>query len=407
MGSAKLFNSLSLIAYLLFVFLTPINSYGNIFLNIFLLVVWLLISIRIDRGWIKSSKFYFVLLLCFVSLDVVLSLSLSNMLILMQSISGKTLAYFSFVFFLFYRRHLNLLKVPLIVLLGAICVTGIFTYIGNINFPNASRALADPSNPEKDFYKSMFIGGYEYIYSLVFLVMPLLMVAKEKGFSANFRLFAFLVLLFGITNIVVASYFIGIILTLVSVLLTFVNTKNVWKALTTFSMVAILLLLLKDIILEWFISLGEEIHSQMLIKRASQILYDTYEEDQGNESRLVIYGNAILNFIQSPIWGKLMGESVYRRAGHSGLLEYLSNYGLLSVVYFHALYQIYIKTKRSFTNHSVGVYYIIYFVLAIIFFTIDIFDYSPHISTIVFFIAPCMLLMIDKVKLYESSLANK
>lgn len=106
--------------------------------------------------------------------------------------------------------------------------------------------------------------------------------------------------------------------------------------------------------------------------------------------------NAVWNFFDSPLYGKLLGEGFHRRAGHSGLLEYLSNYSILGSIYFFYFAKIFKTTFSSFLTSMYRRCYIMTFTLALIFFTVDIFDFSPSLCLIVFFISPCMLLLMEQ-----------
>jgi len=116
-------------------------------------------------------------------------------------------------------------------------------------FPNASRALANPSNVENEFYRSLYIGGYEFIYSLVLLIFPLITSIKYRVFSAKYNWILIPLLLFFILNIVVASYFIGICIMLLSCLLIFIDSKSIFKLAFTICIIATVFLYLKMIYL--------------------------------------------------------------------------------------------------------------------------------------------------------------
>lgn len=398
-------NSLVISLYLLLVFCTPLHNYSAFYVNIILMIIWLLSANVIDRSWYLGFKNYIYFIVLISLLDLLLSISLDDALIFKQCIAGKLLAYFSFFLFLFYSRHLNLFKTPLFFLLVSLACTSVYTYVGNMAFPNASRALADPSNVENEFYRSLYIGGYEFIYSLVLLIFPLIASIKYRVFSAKYNWILIPLLLFFILNIVVASYFIGICIMLLSCLLIFIDSKSIFKLAFTICIIATVFFVLKDDIFKALIDFGESINSQMLKKRATQILYNTYEEDQGSESRTIIYYNAVLNFFDSPLWGKLLGEVSNRRVGHSGLLEYLSNYGVLGLIYFISIYKIFRTTLKRFSIRKIRSHYYLYFLTVVVFFLIDIFDFSPHICLVAFFISPCLFLIVDNK--YEGTLVDK
>ena len=398
-------NSLALGIYLFNCFFTPLSLYSTFAINLLLLSIWLITAFKIDSNFISKHRSYLLFLIYIVFLDYLYSKNIDNPIIFHQALAGKSLAYFSFYFFLFYNRNLRLLKLPLLCFVLAIIGTGFFTYVGNLAYPGASRSLADPSNEFNSFYRSLFIGGYEYIYSIVFLVLPIVVVLKYRIISNIYlRIFCILLLCFLGTIIIIASYFIGIIITSFILLLYFVKFDKIYKFLLTLIVVVFLFLSLKDIILSSLIQLGETIHSHMLIKRASQILYGTYEEDSANTSRFVLYTNALFNFFKSPIAGKILSYSNSLRAGHSGLLEYLSNYGSLGLVYYVNIFNIYNTIKKKFITNNIKNLFIVSFIIFTVFGLINIFDYSPHICTIAFFISPCVLLFVDK---NESTLVNK
>lgn len=396
MMRVRIINSMSIVAFFLMVLFTPINQYANSLVYFGVILIWLYTANFLDSEFTKGYEDYFIFLLVIIILDSLLALSMGNMTLLYQSIAGKSIAYFSFVFFLFYRRNLSLLKWPLIFAFLSLLGTSFFTYKGNLMFPNASRILADVSNPYFSKCKSMLIGGYDFIYSLVLLVFPISLLVKTKGASIGIKIVMIFVLSFFCANILIASYFIGIILTVLSLLLALSSARNIFATFFVTLFLFFFLYIFKDSLLQFCIDFGNTIHSHMLIVRATQLLHNTYQQDSGEGSRLVIYMNAVWNFFDSPLYGKLLGEGFHRRAGHSGLLEYLSNYGILGSIYFFYFAKIFKTTFSSFLTSMFRRCYIMTFTLALIFFTVDIFEFSPCLCLIVFFISPCMLLLMEQ-----------
>ena len=91
---------MSIVAFFLMVLFTPINQYANSLVYFGVILIWLYTANFLDSEFTKGYEDYFIFLLVIIILDSLLALSMGNMTLLYQSIAGKSIAYFSFVFFL-------------------------------------------------------------------------------------------------------------------------------------------------------------------------------------------------------------------------------------------------------------------------------------------------------------------
>lgn len=394
-----LFNKMLIILLAAMMVFTPFYSLQRMYILITIFILWFITTLVIDRRWYwkKNVLFSILILIIMIAMDAVLSDITRDSTYLNQCITHKIFIYLWYFIFLFYCNHCDLLKsiIPLIMLL--ILISAIFTLFGNIANPEASRLLAGTGSyysATREKYRQLYIGGYDLIYSLVFVLMPLLLIVRnnlKKSYIALISLIIFIV------TVVVCSYFIGILLTATFILCVFIKPDKIGRYFMIMLIILLGVILAKNSILEFLVNIGNSIGSDILVKRANEMITMSYVSDYGEGNRIAIYHNAFLNYLDHPFLGTLQGTlENHRRSGHSALLVYLENYGLLSLIYYGFLFKIFKTTKKCYKNIMIHNSYKIYFILLLIFMFVDVFDTAYALGCVAFFVAPSMLIMIDK-----------
>lgn len=395
----KFFNEVLIIALASLMIFTPFYKMQRMYILILLFSAWFFSTVLMELKWYwkKNAIIAIVILILMVALDAMLWNVTGDYTYFNSCITHKFFVYIWFLIFLFYTKHIDILKkiMPIIMLL--ILISAVITLVGNITNSGASRLLAGTSDyyaAMREQYRNAFIGGYDLIYALVFMLMPLLLMLRNKikgCYIALFMACSFIV------TVVISSYFIGILLSVAFVLCIIFKPKRIGRYFAIMLCILLIVILAKDYLLEGLVNIGNAIGSDILVKRANEMITMSYVTDYGEGNRLVIYHNAILNYLDHPFLGTLQGSlKNHRRSGHSALLVYLESYGLLSIVYYGFLFKIFKTTKNCLKNIVIRNSYKIYYGIFLIFMFVDIFDTAYAMGCVVLFVAPAMLLIIDE-----------
>ena len=353
-------------------------------------VLWLGTTLILDKGWIRKCSKYLSLLIIISLLDYILSLSYNDDNYFRSALINIVLMYSWSLVFVFYSRHLELVKWPIIWAILATSISAIYTGIGNYIIPEASRELADRSEHKSELITEILnlnIGGYGFIFYIVFLIMPLFLVFRFKVYNRLIILLCLFILLF---CILMASYFTGIVISFAMLLLVMLKEKSNGKLVVKVGLLVSFVYLINNPILHLLLDFGEAIDSAAIIRHATEFI-----EDKGDENvRFELFGNAIRNWLESPIWGMLFTGTKTFHSDHSAFLGFFEMYGLLGIFNILLLRDIYNRTAKLIQSPIIKNYYLLYFLLFIFFLLVDTFP-SP-IPVSVFFIGPILFLVTDK-----------
>ena len=205
--------------------------------------------------------------------------------------------------------------------------------------------------------------------------MPLTLLAKKYKW-----IWGIIAVLFSM--VVISSYTIASILMLFMILCGIVRAKNIWALALIFGGVFLVVMVFEQQILTWVDELASNIDSEILSRRVTSLLTGEYFKQFGdNNNRLTIYYNEILNWLDHPIFGNLLtAVKESRRANHSTLLAYLSNFGLLSIVFFAYLKRYYTVIKQ-FLSPEYRKLFSVYFMYFILFGLIDRYEKNSYLHT--------------------------
>ena len=402
----KIFRNLNIpsvsMLLLLAVFLfTPLAQFQRVIYIYGLFFLWLISVQMKHRRWLIGSLPIIICIIIIAALRFVLSFSVDYSFNHYLAFDLPTELWA--IVFLYYSKNVEEFKGMLPIIFLMIFVTIFLTIRGNILFPGASRYLATGSDSQwgddRDVASSLFVGGYGIIFGLAFLSFPLILFKRFDIVKNRTLFYTYIVLL--LICIIVGSYFTAIILTATLIVLSNVSVNKIGKAILGLIFFVGLWLFLKDYVLQFLIDVGNSIDSPMLTRRAEQALYGTYIEDyEGTDaSRVERAYNAINNYLQSPIWGRLAGEIRNKQpSGHSELLGYFEDFGLLGCIYILFYYRIYFNVINKLNSIIMKRYYSFFFIVFLLFLIVDKFDTATATASIIFFIAPMMLLICDKTK---------
>lgn len=384
---------------------SPIYRYKKMIYIIALLIFWMLSTFVINTSWVKKAQFTIAYLIGMLALYLVLGFSNNAMTEYFLLGINQLPVYMWFLILEFYLERPDYLRQPLRLFFVLFLVTVAFTLVGNLRYPGASRLLAGTTAyyaRERQLYREAYIGGYDIIYGAVFLMMPLTILAKKKKW-----LWCVIALLFA--TIVISSYTIAILLAIVMILCGILKPKHTWTLAVVFLILVLGISIFETAILNAVKELAALIDSEILERRITSLITGEYFEGFGDQnSRLTIYYNAILNWLDHPFFGKLLTENpVSRRSGHSTLLEYLNQFGLFSILFYSYIYRAYRITSKRL-NGTLRMQCSIYFLFFFVFGMIDRYETFIGIGVCAFFAGPALFLLIQSNEgksRYENNLA--
>lgn len=249
-------------------------------------------------------------------------------------------------------------------------VTAITTIIGTFTYESPCRELATPDNIEIDrLYKSRNIGGYGFIYFLVLLNSIVLKDLIQKKSIKSVVLFV----TFGFC-IVRSEYTTALLLFIVSIGIVAVSFSKRF-----FVRIVILVFFLASLsgiqgLLDSASSYFSD-SSYMMSKRFEMMSdYSEYGDADGDLGiRMVLYYQSIGAFLHNPLGGRLLSFSQTPLGGHSEILDFIGNSGLLGLFALIALIS-YLSNKTPITRINLKDPYIrSLFIVAIILATINTF----------------------------------
>ena len=400
MKYSGLLNILILVILVSIFLFTPFSEYKRMVFFGVLVLLWLVSSIVYNRNAMLDTVPMIVILFFMMIIQFIYSTFPGNNDEFRRFFTRFLLTYVWGVLGVFYASNIDLFKKSIPFLAIMVSVSCIYTIIGNLAIPNASRLLAGTEQEGDVMYsviRSMNIGGYDFIYALVFALIPGVLWYKNR---LDFRVLSllFIILVFG--TLIVGSYFTSIILATVAVFLSVSSIKKKSSSIVVFCLLLFLLFSLKEIILQGLIDFGAAIDSHMLQMRAQEILDGSYQEEAeatGQYSRIDRIKNALFNISQSPLFGRMTSQPLnYRVSGHSELLGYFERYGVIGLLYLFYYYSIYKRIHKKATTNEMKRNISILFILFFVFLFLNTFDVANATGCMVFLIAPCTMLYIEK-----------
>ncbi len=224
-------------------------------------------------------------------------------------------------------------------------VTSLTTILGLERFPLASRDLAGRATEQaKYLYKSLNMGGYDFVYGITFL-SPFLMSANIK------KIYKYLMLGLFIVCIAQASYMIAVLLFVLCVALEIVVAKDFqgsekrmtrrkfFKIIGIVVLCGVMLFVLssKSILSElfgWIMNFDFIKNNSTLHQRVDEMFQLLlYNNSYGTSSvRFELYNQSIMAFKESPIVGTIF-EGASKAGEHSEVIDLLANTGVVGLLF--------------------------------------------------------------------------
>ena len=270
------------------------------------------------------------------------------------------------------------------------------TIWGLEQFPMASRILATANAPMKDFYSSLGIGGFSFVYSAVFVSIALLyfIIGKKPGLNKYYKILITITFVLFVVMILKALYAIALILILIGIaLILILKNKRRLYLIASFLLIFILVFP-KEIIGQGILQLaflfGEErVIGEKLIDFASSFLQN--EMGEQTAGRFQLYLTSLKTFLKNPFFGIYgpFGNASDRIGWHSGWLDLMGLYGLFTTVPMFIAIIINIKKHLFFySKHPYYRYLLVTQIMFIFFGFINPIIYIYQIGFTFFLIGP-------------------
>lgn len=335
---------------------------------VYMLVLVLLFLLLFVYKKNKSIKIYIGLLLPFFFYECFRLVTYDNSIIYwLYDILLICIPVMIGYFLLYYRRDIGLSVSNLIVFFFIITI--ITTIIGVLRFPSASRFLATGelgTSNERILYSLANIGGYTFVYSVLFL-SPLLFFAFRKKVINPLIFICLLGLLF--VFFYTTEYTIAIVLFSVSTVF-FLLKKNI-KVSTIFLFAVIgliILIVLFEVISDILFFLSKNISSTSISERLEAMAGGKYGLLNSDDNRVELYLMSLKFFLTYPIEG-VAGKG-FSVGGHSFFLDFIAEFGILGLFEIIILYaEIFIVFIHPFSKCD-GYAYLVYIFLETILFSI-------------------------------------
>lgn len=393
--SKFLLNRLSILLLIALFMLTPIHQFQKLIFIYPLFLVWFATSCSIDKNYFRRTENWWIYYVYFALLWLFFSTFHRNWEFL-HFINHIFLTYMWVLMFVFYRSHKNIFSPLIYPTFGMILVSCGYTYAGNMILPGSSRFLGSGSvefSMEKEIALQLHVGGFGFIYSLTFLVIPL--VDMMKLGNNKWQKLAMVIMLAAIAaTIVVASYFMAILFATFFILLANSSSRKMSHTAIILAFFSVLLYVVKDYILMGLMDLGQMIDSNMLYARAEQMLEGTYQshyEEEGNLSRFDLMKNGMLNFLASPVIGQMSSQAPNLASGHSEIIGYFEKYGVFGIAYILFFVKVYKLSRNTFVTDQGRMMYTFLFIGIVCVAMFNTFSISCEAGLVGFFLAPLLM----------------
>ena len=229
------------------------------------------------------------------------------------------------------RRIILLSRVLLLFVSGLLVLTMVTTYIGNLEFPGASRALAHydaDTSGLLSLYTSMNIGGFAFVYTIT-LILPLLSYWMKTGKMALMLGSAGFVV--AIMCIIGSQYSIALMMSIISVSMCFFPRQIRVSHIFSFASLFLVLLLTGPLIGDFFLYLSNNIEGQTMSSRMEEV-YQIFsgggmDSTSDTSTRVGLIAMSWNTFFDHFLIGSSVGAG-----GHSYLVDTLAHFGIIGMV---------------------------------------------------------------------------
>ena len=297
-----------------------------------------------------------------------------------------------------HKKTLEKFAICALIMLG---ITAITTYIGLNVYPELARDLAAYSTDNIIGLSTKYnIGGYDIVYCVV-LVIPMVCLLVEKKMPKLLKIiFKILTFLCSLVFIVKTQYTTGMLLAIVSCGMIIAIRKFDLKRLCILALLGLLVLnSFKSEISNVLSNASSTIESQSISQRLDEVsraLEGGKVTGEDMTARGNAYGKSLDAFEEHPVLGTWFASDNEALGGHSTILDLMAGAGIFAflLVAYTVYYIIKLVGKKiqgDITKKYVGIFLLIYIVLAIV---------NPIISgaffSVMFIILPGVALIEDK-----------
>ncbi len=264
-------------------------------------------------------------------------------------------------FFVVDNLSLKSQRIVLWAFLSCFIITSITTIIGCNMYPSASRALANGNFLESDadiaaMYRSMNIGNFQFVYTLV-LMVPLVLCLCNHNLQKKALGYA-IVFLF-IYTILKTQYTTALILSVVTALYLILpsshNPRTAKRWFVVLFALALVALPLISGVLQFIASIvGSEQMADRFNELSMSLGGQQLDEESDFGARLYFWSLSFNTFINHFLTGVYFITDVSHRymyiGGHSFILDTLARFGIISLFLliwmFNTIYKLYIRPYR-------------------------------------------------------------
>lgn len=245
---------------------------------------------------------------------------------------------------------------------------------------NISRILAGAATEsEMHEYYSRGVGGYGTVYATVFLCFgAIYWFINSKSMVDRCLIIAYLATAY--MFILYASYTTAILITVIISLLAFTSkVKPMIKSLIVIGIIALLLMVFWDNLVEAAITILRELDLDRVVQRLTQLTQASSNNDLSSLQRSQLYLKSFESFLRHPLAGSDVAGQ------HSQILDYLAYFGIIGI-FLPVLFGYYSIKCIKLSSRRLIFFYLMFFAL------ISVNTCSAmQIPVSVFFLCPLMV----------------
>jgi len=394
-------NILSFVILIILFQVIPIKIYGKFIYYYICFGIWYISTVFIDASWIKKTYPILISILLFLIINTIWTIIRFDQYFVERFFQNYFLFMFWPLFYIFYKDNFSKLffKRFSIFQISLILIFCISTIIGLKYYPSASREMAtiNISFDNMILYAKNGIGGFDFVYSLVFLQIPLLCIIFTKNKNYN-KIYICIMLILDYLAIYSANYTISLLLSSLALLLFlicyFLN-YNIKYILIYISLLLIFLYIFRFILIKSAISFFELKDKTIYIRRLNEIYAALKNNDILNLERFQLYKESIDTFLKNPFVGTLFNESELI-GQHSDIFDNLGRFGMFSIIYFSYYYFAFNIIRRLYKNYKIKCMFTVVEILLFVLRLCNPILASYDLGLYIFFIIPMIFLVIDK-----------
>lgn len=250
--------------------------------------------------------------------------------------------------------------------------SSITTLVGLNIYPSASRELATGNSfrYNLNYYSSLNICGYSFIFAGVLSIPILLFLSKTNARSfSKIHYWCVIVLFFVLT--IRTQYSAAVLLFLFAFFISVINNskKKITSAIT-FLICVVLFFLFRNSIAKLINALADNISSKYFVISNRLKSISTLIKGNGMEgdvyTRFRLYGQSIETFWRHPIFGIFYDDELGTVGGHSEILDFIATYGLLGVPIIIGIIRYSLNEINKLKESPIYHYIIVEFILMIV-----------------------------------------